>query len=134
MIKKNSIEKLEYSFDNKTHISDFDLIIRLSNFSNFDYLDDYLAYYRVHENNESKNKKKEIKELIYVLNKFSKNKNLQKIFGYKNYLLKLYIKYFIKKNENDLNKSLYLNNNIKIKIIYFIVKILPKRVLKFINE
>ena len=35
MIKKNSIEKLEYSFDNKTHISsDFDLIIRLSNFSN----------------------------------------------------------------------------------------------------
>ena len=77
MIKK-FIEKLEYSFDNKTHISsDFDLIIRLSNFSNFDYLDDYLAYYRVHENNESKIKK-EIKELIYVLNKFSKNKNLQK--------------------------------------------------------
>ncbi len=134
MIKKNSIEKLEYSFDNKTHISsDFDLIIRLSNFSNFDYLDDYLAYYRVHEDNESKNTKEEINELIYILNKFSINKKLQKIFGYKNYLFKIYIKYFIqKKYENDLNKNFYLVNNIKIKIIYLIVKILPKSILKFI--
>jgi len=136
MIKKNSIEKLEYSFDNKTHISsDFDLIIRLSNFSNFDYLDDYLAYYRVHEDNESKNTQKEISELIYILNKFCKNKYLEKIFCYKNYLYKLYIKYFIqKKFENNLSESFYLTNNIKVKIIYLIIKILPKSILKFITK
>ena len=136
MIKKNSIEKLEYSFDSKTHISsDFDLIIRLSNFANFDYLDDYLAYYRVHEDNESKNTLKEISELIYILNKFCKNKYLEKIFCYKNFLYKLYIKYFIqKKFENNLNESFYLANNIKVKIIYFIIKILPKNIFKLITK
>ena len=136
MIKKNSIEKLEYSFDNKTHISsDFDLIIRLSNFSNFDYLDDYLAYYRVHEDNESKNTQKEISELIYILSKFCKNKNLEKIFCYKKYLYKIYIKYFIqKKFENNLNDSLYLGTSLKVKIIYLIIKILPKSILKFITK
>ncbi len=133
MIKKDSIDKLEYSFDSKTHISsDFDLIIRLSSFSNFDYLDDYLAYYRVHDGNESKNQQKEIYELIYVVNKFKNEKKLQKIFCYKNFLFKLYTKYFIhKKLEDNLNKNLNIINNFNVKLIYFLIKIFPNKILKF---
>ncbi len=136
MVKKETIKKLEYSFDNNTHISsDFDMIIRLSNFSNFDYLEDYLAYYRIHEGNESRNKQSEIYELFYVVNKFSEYKNIQKIFCYKNFIYKLHFKYFVyKKYENKLSKNFYTNNNIKIKIIYFIIKILPKHIFKLLSK
>ena len=57
MIRKSAINRLEYCFDKNLHISsDFDLIIRLSDFCNFDFIDDYLAFYRLHFFNESKNK------------------------------------------------------------------------------
>ena len=61
MIKKSSIDKLKNSFDANLHISsDFDLILRLSNFCKFDYVEDFLAFYRLHDFNESKNNIKEI--------------------------------------------------------------------------
>ena len=129
MIKKSSIDKLEYSFDDKTHIaSDFDLIIRLSVFCNFDYINEYLAYYRLHQNNESKNKIKEIDELIYIINKYKKNKKISSSFHYKNFIYKIYIKYLLyKKLNNDYSKNNEMIESMFINIIYFAIKITPKK-------
>ena len=58
MIKKQAIKSLKYAFDKNLHIStDFDLIYRLSKKCNFDYVNSFLAYYRVHQKNESSKKK-----------------------------------------------------------------------------
>ena len=133
MIKKSSIDKLEYSFDEKTHIaSDFDLIIRLSIFSNFDYIDEYLAYYRLHQNNESKNNQKEIRELIYIINKYQKNKTISFLFSYKNFAYKIFIKYFIfeKLKSNDI-ENFSIIKKINIRLVYLVIKIIPKQILNF---
>ena len=131
MIKRSSIEKLDYSFDDKTHIiSDFDLIIRLSMFCNFDYTTEYLAYYRVHQNNESKDKQKEIDELIYIINKYQKNKLICSIFFYKNFAYKLYIRYFIYEKIKSIDiKNFSIIKKINIRLLYFITKMIPKKVL-----
>ena len=134
MIKKSAIDKLEYSFDEKTHItSDFDLIIRLSTFCNFDYADEYLAYYRLHENNESKDKQKEIDELVYIINKYQKNKTISSLFFYKNFAYKLLIKYFIfnKLKSGDI-KNFTIIKKIKIRLIYIIVKMTPNILLRIL--
>ena len=131
MIKRSSIDKLEYSFDDKTHIaSDFDLIIRLSIFSNFDYIEESLAYYRIHQNNESKNRHKEITELIYIINKYQKNKIISSLFFVKNFAYKLYVKYFLfeKLQSNDINNFTMIKKA-NIRILYFIIKITPKKIL-----
>ena len=131
MIKKSAIDKLEYSFDENTHIaSDFDLIIRLSSFCYFDYSNEYLGYYRLHQKNESKGKRKEIDELIYIVNKYQKNKLISSIFFYKNFAYKLYIKYFIfnKIRSSDIkNFSMIKKSNIR--LLYFITKMTPKKIL-----
>lgn len=130
MIKRSSIEKLDYSFDDKTHIiSDFDLIIRLSMFCNFDYTTEYLAYYRVHQNNESKDKQKEIDELIYIINKYQQNKTISFLFLNSNFTYKLFIKYFMfkKLKSNDI-QNFKIINKIKIRLLYFIIKMIPKKI------
>ena len=131
MIKKSSIEKLEYSFDNETHISsDFDLILRLSIFCYFDYVNENLAYYRLHINNESKNKKKNIEEFVYIIHKYEKNKIISKLFLYKNFLYKIYLKYFIiKKLHLDSFESFKIINNFNVKLLYYGIKIIPNRIL-----
>ncbi len=54
MIRKKYLSNLEYIFDNRFHIiGDYDLVIRLSVVSNFDYVDLPLAYYRWHDKNET---------------------------------------------------------------------------------
>ena len=131
MIKKSAIDKLEYSFDKNTHIaSDFDLIIRLSSYCYFDYSNECLGYYRLHQNNESKSKKKEIDELIYIINKYQKDKLISSIFFYKNFAYKLYIKYFIfnKIKSGDI-KNFSRIKKINIRFLYFIIKMTPKKVL-----
>ena len=131
MIKKSAIDKLEYSFDENTHIaSDFDLIIRLTMFSNFDYTDENLAYYRVHQNNESKKQYKEISELIYIINKYQKNKIISSLFSYKNFTYKLYIKYFLFKKiqSHDISNFLMIKK-LNIRILYFLIKMIPKKIL-----
>ena len=96
MIKKNSIKKLPYSFDKKLHISsDFDLIIRLSNFANFYFINSYLCTYRLHNKNESKNKKRELSELMYIFGKFKNNRNILRHFNHKLFLIKVKIKYYL---------------------------------------
>ena len=131
MIKKSVIDKLEYSFDENTHIaSDFDLIIRLSSFCYFDYNNEYLGYYRLHQKNESKSKKKEIDELIYIINKYQKDKLISSIFFYKNFAYKLYIRYFIyeKIKFSDI-KNFSIIQKINIRLLYFVTKMIPKKVL-----
>ena len=131
MIKKSSIEKLEYSFDSETHISsDFDLILRLGIFGYFDYVNENLAYYRLHINNESKNKKKNIEEFIYIIHKYQKNKIIFKLFFYKNFLYKIYLRYFIiKKLHLESFNSFKIINNFNVKLLYYGIKIIPNKIL-----
>jgi len=132
MIKKSSMDKLDHSFDIKTHISsDFDLIIRLAEFSNFDYVEECLAYYRLHENNESKNNNKEVDDLVYIIWKHQKNKILNKLFFYRYFALKIYFKYLIFKKFQLIDfKEIYIVRNFTTMIIYYLIKIIPLNLLK----
>ena len=131
MIKKSAIDKLKVSFDKKTHIaSDFDLILRLSTFCNFDYSVEYLGYYRLHHKNESKSKKKEIDELIYIINKYQKNTTISTLFFYKYFAYKIYIKYFIfKKLQLSNIKNFTMIRRINISLLYLITRIIPQKLL-----
>lgn len=54
MINIKKLNKLDYSFDeNFSHISDFDLIVRLSSISKVTYINQILSGWRIHKNNES---------------------------------------------------------------------------------
>ena len=136
MIRKSTINKLDYSFDSNLHISsDFDLIIRLSEFCNFEGVEDYLGFYRIHNDNESKQFKKEIEELNYILFKYKNNKNLIKILN-KNYFAdKIIIKNFLYKKiahqPTEYLESLTIYSYI-FRIVYFIIKITPKFFLQFL--
>jgi hypothetical protein len=131
MIRKRAIDKLEYSFDKNLHISsDFDLIIRLSNFCNFDFIDDYLAFYRLHFFNESKNKNREIEELAYILMKYKDNKKINFLFNKNNFADKIFIKNFLlKENSNKFKMNYTQINNKFFMLLYFIISIIPKKIL-----
>ena len=65
MIKMSQLKLIEYTFDEKfNHISDFDLIVRLSSVSKVKYLDEVLSYWRIHFNNESFKRKNIFNEEI----------------------------------------------------------------------
>ena len=133
MIKKTAIIQLDYSFDTNLHISsDFDLIVRLSEFCNFDYVEDFLGFYRVHNFNESKKNKKEIEELTYIISKYKSNKNLVLIFNYNNFADKIGIKHFLyKKIVNQVSKPLVINSYFY-KVVYFFFKIAPSVLLQLL--
>ena len=53
-ININKLKKLDYSFDAEfSHISDFDLITRVSTKGDAKYIDEILTGWRIHDNNES---------------------------------------------------------------------------------
>ncbi len=136
MIKKSSIDRLEYSFDKNTHIaSDLDLIIRLSSYCNFDYHDDYFGYYRLHKNNESINKNKEVNELNYIVNKYKQNRKINSLFQQKNFANKILIKYLLiqKLSGNSDTNSSSIDSKF-IRLIYFIIKITPKKLLNIFTK
>ena len=135
MIKKTAISQLDYSFDSKLHIcSDFDLIIRLSEFCNFDYVDDYLGFYRVHNFNESRKNKKEIEELNYILSKYKHNKNLVVFFNYNNFADKIIIKNFLyKKIVGQVSEPVIISHYFY-KVVYFFIKIIPSMLLQLIKN
>ena len=58
IIDLRKLKELNYDFDSQfSHISDFDLIVRLSTISSIKYLNQVLSGWRIHKNNESfKNK------------------------------------------------------------------------------
>ena len=131
MIRKSAIDKLEYSFDKNLHISsDFDLIIRLSDFCYFDFIDDYLAFYRLHFFNESKNKNREIEELAYILMKHKDNKKINFLFNKNNFADKIFIKNFLLQENSDKFRMNYMQiNNKFFMLLYFIISIIPKKIL-----
>ena len=133
MIRKSAINKLEYCFDKNLHISsDFDLIIRLSDFCNFDFIDDYLAFYRLHFFNESKNKNREIEELAYIIMKYKDKKKINLLFNKNNFADKIFIKNLLYKKSLDSFKINYAQINNKFFILlYFIILLIPKRILNF---
>ena len=132
MIKKSSIDKLKNSFDANLHISsDFDLILRLSNFCKFDYVEDFLAFYRLHDFNESKNNIKEIEELAYILLKYKNDNKISLPLKEQNFGDKIMIKNFLYQRISSqfCNSNIHFNN-IFYKCIYFFIKITPKQVLR----
>lgn len=133
MIKRSKINFLDYTFDTNLHISsDFDLIIRLSEFCNFDFIEEYLGFYRIHNFNESKKNKKEIEELNYILLKYKSNKKLFKFFNKNNYADKIKIKNFINEKIDYKSSGKVFLNSIFYKMIYFFLKIIPIKILKFL--
>ena len=104
MIKKDRLKNLEYIFDKNIHIaSDFDLIIRLSSNCYFDFVEEYICSYRVHDSNESKQPVKELREILYIINKYKKNKKVAKILSTDFFYFKILFKYLFSKI-NFLNK------------------------------
>ena len=80
MLNIKHIKKIDYNFDeNFSHISDFDLIVRLSTISKVNYLNAILSGWRIHGKNESFMRKEVfIEELerwcnIHIKNKLFKN-------------------------------------------------------------
>ena len=133
MVKVTSVKKLQYSFDKNLHIaSDMDFFIRLSQFCNIDYVEDYLAYYRIHDDNESREKPKEIKELAYICNKYQSNKKLKNFLNYKNFSNKIFIKNYLF-NQISNKKIIKYKTNTKgiiYKFMFLLITNLPKKLLQ----
>ena len=79
MLSIKKINELDYSFDSEySHISDYDLIVRLAVNSKIKYIDDVLSGWRIHNNNETfKNKKTFLIEKEHWCRKHLKNKVLK---------------------------------------------------------
>ncbi len=132
MIKKELIEKLDYSFDEYLHIcSDFDLIIRLSKDCYFDYDEGFLGYYRLHSANESKKPHKEIRELSYIIKKYYNDKNITRLLQTNNFADKIFIKDIIYRKlfEKKMSNQIYFKS-ISYKILSKILEIMPKSIIK----
>jgi glycosyltransferase involved in cell wall biosynthesis len=135
MIRKKSLDSLEFNFDRKySIIGDYDLLYRLSLFWDFGYIEEPLAVYRIHKDNFSKNSILFIDELKDWYNKnykFFKNK--------KNYIYKKII--FIQALEY-LSKRKMLKFIIEFckypmslnKIKLFLIMIIPNFFLKFLKK
>ena len=135
MIRKKSLDFLEFNFDRKySIIGDYDLLYRLSLYWDFGYIAEPLAVYRIHKDNFSKNSILFIDELKDWYNKnykFFKNK--------KNYIYKKII--FIQALEY-LSKRKMLKFIIEFckypmslnKIKLFLIVIIPNFFLKFLKK
>ena len=137
MVKAACIKKLEYTFDQNLHItSDMDFFIRLSQFCVIDYIDDFTAYYRIHNSNESKEKSAEIVELGYICNKYQKNKKIKNFLIYKNFSDKIFIKDYL---FNQISEDLVMRYKFSIikptyRLIFLLIKILPKKILRKLSR
>ena len=107
MIDLKKLKKLSYDFDsNYSHISDFDLIIRLSSISKVKYLEKVLCGWRIHNKNESFTKKELFNNEteawcnFHIRNKFLRNFR-KEIKGLKSLVLA---------RKRILNNGFYLNN------------------------
>ena len=142
MLDIKKLNKLDYTFDERyCHISDFDLIIRISSISKSKYLDEVLSGWRIHTNNESFQRRELFsietdnwcdfhKQNIYLkdyLNEINELKLLtlaqKRILNY-NFNLGIFYRSITFKNSNNKNKFFILISFIPFipKIFYFIKK------------
>ena len=135
MIRKKSLDSLEFNFDPKYSIlGDYDLLYRLSFNWNFCYIEEPLAVYRIHSNNFSKNFILFIDEL-----KDWYNKNYRFFINKKNYIYKKII-YF--QALEYLSKKKFLKFLIELwkypmsinKIKLFLIMITPNFFLKLLKK
>jgi len=126
-LKTASIKSLNYAFDNEfSHISDFDLITRVSTTGEAEYINKELSGWRIHEKNESfinnhlfmserikwykKNKRNKIfKKNLQALNEFNLN-NISEVFIKNNFKINIYLL-------NQLRNHKFINQKNKIKFI-----------------
>ena len=137
MIKSSCIKKLEYTFDQNLHIiSDMDFFMRLSQYCVIDYIDDFMAYYRIHDENESKAKSDEIAELAYICNKYRDNQNFKNFLTYNDFSDKIFIKNFL---FNQISKDLIMSYKSSIKkpiykFIFSLMCILPRKIINLLKK
>ena len=115
IIKKVAYEKDPKGFDNKYNIiGDFDFFVRLSEFWNFECVQEPLAYYRVHKKNFShQNLSLEIKEL----------ENWHKEYVGKNFLTNLESKYLLSNiNYFKCKKLIYEGKRLQAAVGFFSIK------------
>ena len=133
MVKTSSINELEYSFDEKLHISsDMDFFIRLCQYCYIDYVEDYLAYYRIHNDNESKKQSKQVEELAYICDKYQNNKEIRNLLNQRNFSDTIFIKNILLNKISRELRAKYKTNikSLLYKFIYSLVTILPKNLLQ----
>ena len=131
MIRKKSLESLQFNFDQKySIIGDYDLLYRLSFNWDFYYIKEPLAVYRIHDDNFSKNSILFIDEL-----KDWYNKNYSSFVNKKNYIYKKIIffqalEYSSKKNILKFFKEFWKYPMSFDKIKLLLIMITPNFVLK----
>ena len=135
MIRKKSLDSLEFNFDQKYSIlGDYDLLYRLSFNWNFCYINEPLAVYRIHSNNFSKNFILFIDEL-----KDWYNKNYSIFINKKNYIYKKIIyfqalKYLSEKKFLKFLIELWKYPMSLNKIKLFLIMITPNFFLKLLKK
>ena len=135
MIRKKSLESLQFNFDQKySIIGDYDLLYRLSFNWDFYYIKEPLAVYRIHDDNFSKNSILFIDEL-----KDWYNKNYSSFANKKNYIYKKIIffqalEYSSKKNILKFFKEFWKYPMSFDKIKLLLIMITPNFVLKHLKN
>ena len=135
MIRKKSLESLQFNFDQKySIIGDYDLLYRLSFNWDFYYTKEPLAVYRIHDDNFSKNSILFIDEL-----KDWYNKNYSSFANKKNYIYKKIIflqalEYSSKKNILKFFKEFWKFPMSLDKIKLLLIMITPNFVLKLLKN
>jgi glycosyltransferase involved in cell wall biosynthesis len=135
MIRKKSLESLQFNFDQKySIIGDYDLLYRLSFNWDFYYIKEPLAVYRIHDDNFSKNSILFIDEL-----KDWYNKNYSSFANKKNYIYKKIIffqalEYSSKKNILKFFKEFWKFPMSFDKIKLLLIMITPNFVLKSLKN
>lgn len=78
IVRRSVMKSLDYPCDPRYHvIGDFDLVARLLTKSELGFIQDPIAYYRAHDNNESsKNRLRQVKELETWFGEMSSNKTI----------------------------------------------------------
>jgi glycosyltransferase involved in cell wall biosynthesis len=142
IIDFKKLRSLDYSFDDQfSHISDFDLIVRLSSISKIKYLNKVLSGWRIHRNNESfKNNYLFNKEKLEWCN-FHLNNNY--LSGYRKEIKELklltYAEKRILENKISLNElrnfkiNSFSNKKNKLFMIFSFIPIIP-RIIIFIKS
>lgn len=81
MIKKDIYNNIGL-YDENLYIEDYDMWLRIANKYQIGFLNDYLAYYRRHETNMSKQAFKMYKAQEHILNKWSNYEKINKVLTY----------------------------------------------------